>query len=99
MKASSMAAIWLSAMALVSAARAEEGAPAASEVGHATEAWLTLQSSNAAAGPARPMPGAQASLAYARYMKSFETVIPERYGSSLEQAGRPALDVNYHDAD
>ncbi len=45
------------------------------------------------------MPGAQASAAYyERYMKSFETAIPAHYGSSFEDAGRPSLDVNYHDA-
>ncbi|WP_404990164.1 DUF3613 domain-containing protein [Caballeronia sp. LZ065] len=72
--------------------------PAASEIGHATQAWLTLQSSNAAAAPAQPMLGAEASMAYDRYLKSFETAIPARFGSSLEDAGRPALDVNYHNA-
>ncbi|WP_404987426.1 DUF3613 domain-containing protein [Caballeronia sp. LZ043] len=72
--------------------------PAASEIGHATQAWLSLQASNAAAAPAQPMLGAEASAAYDRYLRSFETAIPARFGSSLEDAGRPALDVNYHNA-
>jgi hypothetical protein len=72
-------------------------AQSASEIGHATQAWLTLQASNAAAAPAQPMPGAQAGAAYERYLKSFDTPIPARYGSSFEDAGRPSLDVNYRD--
>ncbi|SAL43396.1 lipoprotein [Caballeronia peredens] len=69
----------------------------ANEIGQATQAWLTLQSSNAAAAPAQPMPGAQAGAAYERYLKSFETAIPAHFGSSFEDAGRPSLDVNYRD--
>ncbi|WP_061173212.1 DUF3613 domain-containing protein [Caballeronia pedi] len=72
-------------------------AQSASQIGDATQAWLTLQASNAAAAPAQPMPGAQAGAAYARYLKSFETPIPAHYGSSFEDAGRPSLDVNYRD--
>jgi hypothetical protein len=72
-------------------------AQTASEIGHATQAWLTLQASNAAAAPAQPMPGAQASAAYARYLKSFDAPIPAHYGSTFEDAGRPSLDVNYRD--
>ena len=72
-------------------------AQSASEIGDATHAWLTLQASNAQAAPAQPTPGAQAGAAYERYMKSFDTPIPARYGSSFEDAGRPSLDVNYRD--
>ena len=57
-----------------------------SEVGHATKAWLELQSSNAAAAPARPMLGEEAGLAYRRYMESFKSKIPDLYGSALNQS-------------
>jgi hypothetical protein len=63
------------------------GAPAtsphASEIGEATRAWLALQRSNAAAAPALPTPGAEATLAYERYMNSFRTRIPASFGSTL----------------
>ncbi|GGC29982.1 hypothetical protein GCM10011400_15790 [Paraburkholderia caffeinilytica] len=55
----------------------------ASEVGHSTRAWLDLQSSNAEAAPALPMLGAEAGLAYRRYMESFKSKIPDLYGSAL----------------
>ncbi|WP_245932921.1 DUF3613 domain-containing protein [Caballeronia novacaledonica] len=79
------------------AAQQTASAQSASEIGHATQAWLTLQAGNAAAAPAQPMPGAQAGAAYERYLRSFETPIPARYGSSFEDGGRPSLDVNYRD--
>jgi Protein of unknown function (DUF3613) len=62
-------------------------APAASEIGHATRALIALQRSGAAAAPARPMLGDEASAAYARYLKSFNTTIPERLGSSVGEVG------------
>jgi hypothetical protein len=55
----------------------------ASEVGHSTRAWLDLQSSNTEAAPALPMLGAEAGLAYRRYMESFKSKIPDLYGSAL----------------
>lgn len=55
----------------------------ASEVGHATRSWLDLQSSNTQAAPAQPMLGAEAGLAYRRYMESFKSKIPDLYGSAL----------------
>ncbi|MCX4164446.1 MULTISPECIES: DUF3613 domain-containing protein [Paraburkholderia] len=58
-----------------------------SEVGHAAKAWIELQSSNAAAAPARPMLGEEAGLAYRRYMESFKSKIPDLYGSALNQGG------------
>jgi hypothetical protein len=87
-------------LGMAQAAAFAQGAkpPAASEIGHSAQAWLTLQASNSAAAPAQPMLGVEASAAYDRYMRSFETPIPARFGSSLEDAGRPALDVNYHNA-
>ncbi|NYH19475.1 DUF3613 domain-containing protein [Paraburkholderia bryophila] len=59
----------------------------ASEVGHSTRTWLDLQSSNAQAAPALPMLGAEAGLAYRRYMESFKSKIPDLYGSMLNTAG------------
>lgn len=52
-------------------------------IGDATSAWLELQRTNSAAAPALPMPGAQATLAYERYMNSFRTKIPASFGSTL----------------
>jgi len=54
-----------------------------SDIGDATNTWLNLQRSNTAAAPALPMPGAQATLAYERYMDSFRTRIPASFGSTL----------------
>jgi hypothetical protein len=68
------------------------------QIGDSTQAWLAMQASNAAAAPAQATPGAQASAAYERYMKSFETAIPEHFTSSVEDAGRPSLDIVNHDA-
>ncbi|PMS18390.1 DUF3613 domain-containing protein [Trinickia dabaoshanensis] len=55
----------------------------AADIGQSTRSWLELQRTNAAAAPALPMPGAQATLAYERYMDSFRTKIPESFGSTL----------------
>ena len=55
----------------------------ASEIGHSTRAWLDLQSSNAQGAPALPILGAEAGLAYRRYMESFKSKIPDLYGSAL----------------
>ncbi|WP_114815341.1 DUF3613 domain-containing protein [Paraburkholderia kururiensis] len=59
----------------------------ASDIGPATSAWLALQRSNAAAAPAQPTPGAEATLAYQRYLESFKSKIPERFDSSMGQGG------------
>ncbi|WCM21241.1 DUF3613 domain-containing protein [Paraburkholderia bryophila] len=59
----------------------------ASEVGHSTRTWLDLQGSNAQAAPALPMLGAEAGLAYRRYMESFKSKIPDLYGSMLNTTG------------
>ncbi|MEC5405578.1 DUF3613 domain-containing protein [Paraburkholderia sp. MPAMCS5] len=58
---------------------------AVSEVGHSTSAWLELQRSNAQAAPVQPMSGEEAGLAYRRYMQSFNSKIPDLYGSALSQ--------------
>ena len=56
-----------------------------SEVGHSSSAWLDLQRSNAQAATPQPMLGEEAGLAYARYMQSFRSRIPDLYGSTLSQ--------------
>ena len=66
---------------------AAQQAPRASEIDHSTNEWLALQRSNTAAAPVRPMLGAEASLAYKRYLESFNSEIPDFYGSSVSQAG------------
>jgi hypothetical protein len=71
--------------------------PQTSNVGDAATAWLALQSSNSAAANAQPMLGAEAGAAYARYMKSFDTAIPERYKSSIGNAGRSSPDASAGD--
>jgi hypothetical protein len=62
-----------------SAPRAED----ASEVGHASRALLALQRESTSHGGALPMLGAEASRAYRRYLKSFETPIPAEYRSAV----------------
>ncbi|CAB3758351.1 DUF3613 domain-containing protein [Paraburkholderia solisilvae] len=59
-------------------------APPASEIGHATLSWLDLQRSGRAAAAPQPMLGAEASLAYQRYLDSFRTKIPASFGSSID---------------
>lgn len=66
---------------------AAQSAVPPSEVGHATRNWLELQRSNAAAAPAQPMLGAEAGLAYKRYLASFNSKIPDAYGSTMNQGG------------
>jgi len=65
----------------------EEPAPRASDVGGSTDAWLALQRDNRAAGPALPMLGDAASLAYQRYLDSFRNKIPASMGSPLNPDG------------
>ena len=65
-------------------ASAASPAPRASEIGHATLAWLDLQRSGRAAAPAQPTLGVEASLAYQRYMESFRTKIPASFTSSID---------------
>jgi hypothetical protein len=66
----------------------------ASEIGHSTLGWLDLQRSGAVAAPPLPMLGAEATLAYNRYMESFKTKIPASFGSSVNQGGNQ-LHVDY----
>src|SRR5471032_1902120 len=59
----------------------------ASEIGHSTRAWLDLQRSNTQAAPMLPTLGTEAGLAYRRYMESFNSKIPDLYGSALSGGG------------
>jgi hypothetical protein len=67
----------------------------ASEIGHATHAWFALQVSGAEAAPRLPTPGAQADLAYMRYMASFNAKIPAQLGSTIGGAGQGATPSDY----
>lgn len=52
------------------------------DIGGATQSLLELQR-NAPAVHARSIDGEQASRSYQRYLKSFETTIPEHYNTGL----------------
>jgi hypothetical protein len=56
-------------------------------IGDATLSILALQRSGQLAAPAQPMLGAEASAAYARYLKSFDHPIPEHLDSSVGTVG------------
>lgn len=51
-------------------------------IGEATVKLLALQREQT--GPARPISGTEAALSYARYLKSFEYPIPEKYESNVK---------------
>ncbi|MET1114735.1 MAG: DUF3613 domain-containing protein [Comamonas sp.] len=53
------------------------------EIGSATQALWALQRASVGMHP-RHIDGEQASRSYQRYLKSFETSIPERYGTGLD---------------
>lgn len=76
------------------AAAAAAAAPQSVPFGEATRSWLALQRSNAEAAPALPVLGAQAALAYERYLDSFKTKIPGSFGSTLG-TGSSALGAGY----
>ena len=59
-------------------------------IGDATQSLLALQRSGQLAAPAQPMLGAEASAAYARYLKSFDHPIPEHLDSSVGTVGSAA---------
>ncbi|MFT4190481.1 MAG: DUF3613 domain-containing protein [Comamonas sp.] len=61
--------------------------PGPAVIGEATHALLLLQSQQVSATD-RPIPGAEAALSYARYLKSFEHAIPEKYGSSVSGSSK-----------
>jgi hypothetical protein len=56
-------------------------------IGDATLSILAIQRSGELAAPAQPMLGAEASAAYARYLKSFDHPIPEHLDSSVGTVG------------
>ena len=56
-------------------------------IGDATLSILALQRSGQLAAPPQPMLGAEASAAYARYLKSFDHPIPEHLDSSVGTLG------------
>lgn len=56
-------------------------------VGDATLSILALQRNGQLAAPPQPMLGAEASAAYARYLKSFDHPIPEHLDSSVGTVG------------
>jgi hypothetical protein len=57
--------------------------PQSPQIGDATASLLALQREGRAAAPAQPMLGAQASAAYARYLKSFDHAIPEQSSTAV----------------
>ncbi len=89
----SMAAIALCAASWMSAAGAQTVAtagtdagaaaqvqqPAVGAIGTDTRSLLAIQREGSQAGATLPMPGEQAALAHARYLKSFQHPIPERF--------------------
>lgn len=52
-------------------------------IGSATEQLLAMQRTQAAQRP-RPIDGEQASRSYQRYLKSFETTIPEKFETGID---------------
>lgn len=52
-------------------------------IGNATERLLAMQTASPGVHP-RPIDGEQASRSYQRYLKSFETKIPERFETGLD---------------
>ncbi|NRO96906.1 DUF3613 domain-containing protein [Paraburkholderia sp. NMBU_R16] len=96
------AAVLLAAGQCATAMAEAPGEPAAAvrpslPIGEATRSWLDLQRGNAQAAPALPVLGAQAALAYARYLDSFKTKIPSSFDSTLG-AGGNAGHANYMNA-
>ncbi len=59
------------------------GHPGPLQIGSATQNLLQLQRNSAGQRP-RPIDGEQASRSYQRYLKSFETAIPERFDTGMD---------------
>ncbi|CAB3746982.1 hypothetical protein GQ57_15150 [Burkholderia sp. MSh2] len=75
------------AFALCSGVAHAQGKPPASEIDHATNAWLDLQRSNRAAATPQPIDGAAGTYAYQRYLNSFKAPIPQWYGTMSGSGG------------
>jgi len=60
------------------------------QIGDAAHSVFALQRSGQLAAPPLPMLGAEASAAYARYLKSFDRPIPEHLDSSVGTVGGAA---------
>jgi len=60
------------------------------QIGDAAHSMFALQRSGQLAAPPLPMLGAEASAAYARYLKSFDHPIPEHLDSSVGTVGGAA---------
>ena len=57
--------------------------PAPAAIGETTRALFRLQASGEQAGPRLPILGDQATLSYARYLKSFEHAIPDFFETDV----------------
>lgn len=64
--------------------------PPVTQIGDATASLLALQRDGQAAAPAQPMLGAEASAAYARYLRSFGHEIPEQSTTAVGTGGNSA---------
>jgi Protein of unknown function (DUF3613) len=62
---------------------ATTGAPVRSQIGDATRSLFRLQASGQQAGPRLPILGDQATLSYARYLKSFQHEIPDFFETDV----------------
>lgn len=60
-------------------------------IGTDTRSLLAIQRDGSQAGATLQMPGAQAALAHARYLKSFEHPIPERFVGQASGGGNVSL--------
>jgi hypothetical protein len=55
-------------------------------IGDAASAWFAMQAQGSASAPYEPMLGVEASAARARYLKTFEKEIPDRFGSTVKDS-------------
>lgn len=82
-----LGAIACMALGSVGAAAQQGAMPAASDVGHSTRDWLSMQGGNRAAAPTQPLLGDVASLVYQRYLDSFKNKIPDSMSKQLGSSG------------
>lgn len=62
---------------------AASAAPVRNQIGDATRSLFRLQASGQQAGPRLPILGDQATLSYARYLKSFQHEIPDFFETDV----------------